>query len=134
MPDTKSSAAPAALVPIARVYSQPEAAVLFATLRAYGFAAFRFDTDTIYVNPWLMLALGGIRILVPAEQLEDAVALLAEIDRGWTCPPKPFADELWVSLATSVVTFLMSLSAPPPRLRGDYAWHRRHGASGSSIR
>src|SRR5688572_6092044 len=73
-------AARGALAPIAYVYSQPEASVLIATLRAYGFAAMSLDQDTIYVAPWLMLALGGIGVVVPADQEEDALALLEAID------------------------------------------------------
>lgn len=80
-----------------------------------------------------MTALGGIRVLVPVEQKEDAIALLADIDAGWTCPPRAFADERWVSWATSVITFFMILVAPPPRIRGDYRW-RRQSESGSSER
>ena len=125
---------PGALVLIARVYSQPEAAVLLATLQAYGFLAFRFDTDTIYVSPWLMVAVGGIRIVVPRYQAEGVIALLAEIDGGWTCPPRPFADELWVSWTMSLAIFFMSIGAPPPRLRGDYAWRGRQAGSESSPR
>jgi hypothetical protein len=122
------------LTPIAFVYSQPEASVIVATLRAYGIQAFAFDQDTIYVAPWLMTALGGIRVLVPREQKADALALLVDIDDGWTCPPRAFADERWVSWATSVITFFLILVAPPPRVRGDYGWRRAQSESGSSAR
>jgi hypothetical protein len=131
MSDRDAAAQPGELVPIASVYSQPEAAVLFATLRAYGFLAFRFDDDTLYVSPWWMVALGGIRIMVPRHQWEDAAALLAEIDEGWTCPPRPFADEPWVSRAMSLIIFFMCTGAPPPRVRGDYAWRSPQTESGS---
>ena len=134
MPETAPSDPVEGLVPIAFVYSQPEAWVLVATLRAYGIQAFAFDQDTIYVAPWLMTALGGIRILVPSGQKEDAAALLADLDGGWTCPPRAFADERWVSWGTSVVALLMGAGAPPPRIRGDYRWRRLQSESGSSGR
>ena len=134
MPDSDRADAPEGLVPIAIVYSQPEASVLTATLRAYGVQAFAFDQDTLYVAPWLMTALGGIRIVVPEEQKEDAAALLADIDGGWTCPPRAFADERWVSWATSVIAFFLDAGAPPPRVRGDYGWRRSQSDSGSSTR
>lgn len=51
MPETRPSGSPEGLAPIAFVYSQPEASVLVATLRAYGIQAFAFDQDTIYVAP-----------------------------------------------------------------------------------
>ena len=134
MPETAPSDPAEGLVPIAFVYSQPEASVLVATLRAYGIRAFAFDQDTIYVAPWLMTALGGIRILVPSGQKEDATALLADLDGGWTCPPRAFADERWVSWATSVIAFFLDAGAPPPRVRGDYGWRRPQSDSGSSTR
>jgi hypothetical protein len=134
MPEPGPPDAPYGLDPIAFVYSQPEASVLVATLRAYGIQAFAFDQNTIYVAPWLMTALGGIRIVVPEEQKQDALALLADIDVGWTCPPRAFADERWVSWATSVIAFFFVLVAPPPRVRGDYGWRRGQSESGSSPR
>jgi hypothetical protein len=134
MPEPNPAAAPEGLVPIAFVYSQPEASVLVATLRAYGLHAFAFDQDTLYVAPWLMTALGGIRVVVPEKQKEDAVALLADIDAGWSCPPRAFADERWVSWATSVITFFLILVAPPPRVRGDYGWRGAQSGSDSGPR
>ena len=125
MPEAEEADLRDGLTPIAFVYSQPEASVLVATLRAYGIPAFAFDQDTIYAAPWLMTAVGGIRVLVPVEQKADALALLADIDGGWTCPPRAFADERWVSWATSVITFFMIFVAPPPRVRGDYDWRRQ---------
>ena len=134
MPEPEAADPADGLAPIAFVYSQPEASVLVATLRAYGIQAFAFDQDTIYVAPWLMTALGGIRILVPKEQEEDAIALLADIDGGWTCPPRAFADELWVSWGTTLVALFMGAGAPPPRIRGHYRWRRGQSDSGSSTR
>jgi hypothetical protein len=121
---------PGASIVIAFVYSQPEARVLICTLRAYGFAAFAFDAGTISVVPTWMVALGGIRIVIPAAQREDAIALLYEIDEGWICPPRPFAKQAWLSVALTILLGFFGL-VPPPRVRGLYAWRRRQAESGS---
>jgi hypothetical protein len=108
--------------PIAVVFSQPEAAVLLTTLRAYGILALPKNQAHIAIVPSLMLALGGTWITVPPERKEDALALLKEIDAGWRPPPPPIVDEVWLSRILSVcMTFL--LGAPPmPRIPGYYAW------------
>ncbi|HEX5185122.1 MAG TPA: hypothetical protein VFW19_18460 [Allosphingosinicella sp.] len=107
---------------IAIVYSQPEAAVLLATLRAYGILALPKNQAHISILPNLMMALGGTWITVPPDRKEDALALMATIDGGWRAPPPPIVDALWLSRIFSVcMTFL--LGAPPmPRIPGQYAW------------
>jgi hypothetical protein len=122
------------MVPIAFVYSQPEAAALVCTLRAYGIIAFPFDYGTISVMPRWMVALGGIRIAIPALQWEDAVALLSEIDEGWIRPPRAYASEAWVSIGLSLTSFFLGAGPPPPCARGLYAWRRRQAESGSGAR
>ena len=120
---------------IAFVYSQPEARVLVCTLRAYGIAAFAFDEGTISANPNWMTALGGIRVFVPGVQRDEAIALLYEIDEGWTCPPPPYARQALISIALTILLgFVVPAAAPPPRIRGHYAWRRRQSDSGSSER
>jgi hypothetical protein len=125
---------PDATAPIAFVYSQPEASVLVCTLRAYGIIAFAFDYGTISVMPPWMVALGGIRVAIPASQWEDAIALLSEIDEGWACPPRAYASEAWVSIGLSLISFFLGAGPPPPRARGLYAWRRRQAESGSGAR
>lgn len=118
---------------IAFVYSQPEARVLVCTLRAYGIAAFAFDEGTISAMPNWMTALGGIRVFVPDAQRDDAIGLLYEIDGGWTCAPRPYAKQPFLSVALTILLgFILLVAAPPPRVRGLYAWRRRQSDSGSS--
>jgi hypothetical protein len=108
-------------VEIARVWSMPEASVLLATLSAYGFAAVPINQSTLSVVPDLTVALGGIGILVHSGEVEEALALLEEIDEGWACPPPPLADDPVLSGAASVG--MAWFGAPPmPRISGDYAW------------
>ena len=129
MPERPSGAAV-----IAIVYSQPEARVLVCTLRAHGIAAFAFDSGTISVAPDWMVALGGIRIVIPAAQRDDAIELLYEIDLGWICPPRPYAGQAWLNILLTILLGLFFHVVPMPRVRGLYAWRRRQSESDSSPR
>jgi hypothetical protein len=126
MPEpAEAAAAPDSLAVIAIVYSMPEAAVLVATLAAYGiFAVPRHRGHISILPPW-MVALGGLWIAVPSSQAEDALALLAEIDTGWHPPPRPFTDNAWLSVLLSILMTLLLMVPPMPRTRGEYAWRRR---------
>ena len=107
---------------IAVVYSQPEAAVLLATLRAYGIFALPKNQAHISVAPSLMVALGGTWITVPPEKRADAIALLSAIDRGWRPPPPPIVHQVWLSRIFSLcMTFLLGVP-PMPRIPGLYGW------------
>ncbi len=107
---------------IAVVYSQSEAAVLLATLSAYGFFALPKNQAHISVVPGLMMALGGIWITIPPDKKKEALALLEAIDNGWRAPPRAIVDELWLSRIFSVcMTFLFGVP-PMPRIPGLYAW------------
>jgi hypothetical protein len=118
--------------PIAIVYSIPEAMVLLATLRAYGIFALPRNHGHISVAPSLMLALGGVWITVAPDQVEDAVALMEEVDQGWQCPPPLISDAPWLSGLYSIgITFM---GAPPmPRAPGIYRWRSARDASGNRL-
>jgi hypothetical protein len=116
---------------IAIVYSLPEARVLECTLRAYGIVAFAFDYWTVAICPPWMVALGGIRVVVPAHQREDAIALLYEIDEGWTAPPRAFARNAGLNIILTIICGFVLGITPMPRVRGLYAWRRRQAESGS---
>jgi hypothetical protein len=126
MPDpAEADAPPDSVAIIAIVYSMPEAAVLVATLNAYGiFAVPRHRWHISIWPPW-MVALGGIWIAIPGHQAEDAIALLEAIDTGWRPPPRPYTDDAWLSGALSIgVTFLCRVP-PMPRVPGLYGWRSR---------
>jgi hypothetical protein len=126
MPEpAEAAAAPDSLAVIAIVYSLPEAAVLTATLNAYGIFALRRHHAHISIQPPWMVALGGLWIAVPSVQAEDALALLAAIDTGWRCPPRPFTDNAWLSGLISVVMTVLWAIPPMPRVRGVYGWRPR---------
>ncbi|MEA3032382.1 MAG: hypothetical protein QOH86_398 [Sphingomonadales bacterium] len=126
MPEpAEAAAAPDSLSVIAIVYSMPEAAVLVATLAAYGIFALPRHRGHISVQPGWMIALGGIWIAVPRNQEEDALALLAEIDTGWRLPPRPFADNASLSALLSIVMTFFLMVPPMPRTQGLYGWRCR---------
>jgi hypothetical protein len=120
------AAASGGFAPIAIVYSLPEASVLIATLSAYGFAAVTLNQGTISVDPHLMLALGGIAVAVAPEQYDDAIALLEEIDGGWTLPPNPLAEDDVANGALAAAMAVFGVVGAP-RLRGRYAWRTGQG-------
>jgi hypothetical protein len=68
----------------ARYLNPMDAQVLVARLQSEGLAARVLDADTVYANGALFgsLALGGVRVMVPESQLEDAVRIRAAYDAG----------------------------------------------------
>ena len=68
----------------ARYVNPMNAQVLAACLQNAGLAAHVMDSDTIYSNGALFgsLTLGGVRVMVPESQLEDALKIRAAFDAG----------------------------------------------------
>jgi hypothetical protein len=117
--------------PIAIVHSMPEATVLLATLRAYGIFALARNQRHISAAPSLMLALGGIRIVVPPMQLDDALALMKEIDQGWRSPRPMSVPARWLGRIVSVAMTVILGVPPMPRRPGFYRWESARRAEGS---
>ena len=109
------------LFAIAHVYSPAEADVLAATLQAYGLTVYAGSRAAISVMPDMMVALGGIPICVPAHEVDEAVALMGEIDQGWSEPAAPFDDNAAVNGAVSIGSTLLG-GPPMPRIEGEHAW------------
>jgi len=61
-----------------------DAQILTARLQAEGIAASVMDSDTIYASGalWGSLARGGVRVMVPESQLEDAKRIRVAFDAG----------------------------------------------------
>lgn len=114
--------APDGVIVIAIVYSQPEAHVLISMLRAYGFPASPMNQGMISILPGYFVALDGIGVCVPAAATEDALALLAACDRGWSRPPHSYAANPLLNVFLGLLLFGMSGIVPPPRVRGRYSW------------
>jgi hypothetical protein len=68
----------------ARYLNPMDAQVLVARLQAEGLAARIADADTVYANGALFgsLALGGVRVMVPESQLDDAKRIRTAYDAG----------------------------------------------------
>lgn len=70
------------LVRVATCKSPTEAHLLRGVLQSAGLTAHIADADTVRTIPWLTEAVGGVRLLVPASQSEDALKVIAEFDAG----------------------------------------------------
>jgi len=68
----------------ARYINPIDAQVLAARLQSEGLAAQVMDADTVYANGALFgsLSLGGVRVMVPESQLEDAKRIREAFDAG----------------------------------------------------
>jgi len=70
------------LVQIARFFTPIEAHMLQSRLQADGVLAVVADAQLVGNNPFLTLALGGVRVLVPESQFERACEIVSAIERG----------------------------------------------------
>jgi hypothetical protein len=68
----------------ARYLNPIDAQVLVARLQSEGLAARTMDVDTVFANGVLFgsLSLGGVRVMVPESQLEDAKRIREAFDAG----------------------------------------------------
>jgi hypothetical protein len=67
-------------VMVATVPSRHEADLVKAHLEAAGLTAWLVDEGIVGANPFLAVAVGGVKVHVPAEQEAQALALLESID------------------------------------------------------
>lgn len=72
------------LIEVARAYLAHEAQMAVALLRASGIAATAFDPNTLNTLPNHAVALGGMRVMVPSDDLDRAARLLAEVPQVTT--------------------------------------------------
>jgi hypothetical protein len=95
------------LVTIASVYNYSELYPLLCLLRTNGIAASVLDEGHVRTQ-WITIALGGIRVAVPDEQLPLAREILADVDPRPVRSPWGFAD-----LAVFMMLALF-FGVPPP--------------------
>jgi hypothetical protein len=97
---------------IAIVYSQDELALVTSRLRSEGIWAISHSARHVAADIGLTLALGGVRLLVHADQAEEARGLLA-MGRPWERTGGVYAGsralDLWLALMLALVT-----GVPPP--------------------
>ncbi len=75
---------------VARFSTLVEAEVACSALRGAGFHAEILERALASIHWTYQTALGGLRVAVPASELQDAAGYLAAISRGWRRPrPHP---------------------------------------------
>jgi hypothetical protein len=79
----------------ARYFNPMDAQVLAACLQNAGLAAHVMDADTIFASGALLGSLprGGVRVVVPESQLEDALRIRARYDAGEFAIDENFVEE-----------------------------------------
>ena len=70
------------LVVIARLFTPGEAHILQSRLQADGVPAVVTDAHIVGTNPFLTMAVGGVRVLVPESDFERAREIVSAIERG----------------------------------------------------
>ncbi len=83
---------------VARLSTLPEAELLAALLRRYGIEAWLPDRDMATLFPHLQIALGGIRVVALADQIDRARDLARRARAGEFATPDEFDD--WREAAT----------------------------------
>jgi hypothetical protein len=63
---------------VAHYFDRSEALIVRGALQAVGVPAFVHGFDLLTVQPWCEVTFGGYRVVVPEEELADAVAVLRE--------------------------------------------------------
>ena len=115
------------LVTIAAVYSRPELCALLGLLRTNRIFATTIGEGHSRVDWPLAVALGGVRVTIPIEDVPLACELLAGID------PKPYRGPVYsvdrlLDIALMVLITLMFVVPPPARLPAIfYIAERREG-------
>ncbi|NRF65566.1 DUF2007 domain-containing protein [Aquincola sp. S2] len=84
---------------VATCATPTEAHLLKGVLEAAGLAPHVADANIVQANSWLTQAVGGVRVLVPAQQVEAAHEAIAEFQAGAyqlpgeeSAAPKPYAQ------------------------------------------
>jgi hypothetical protein len=108
------------LVTIAAVYSRTELYALICLLRTNGVAARALNEGHVRAQ-WIAVALGGVRVGIPEEQVPLAREILGGIDPGPVRSPWGFAD-----LAVfAILAFFFSVPPPPRAPAHIYVAERR---------
>ncbi len=80
-------------------------------LRSYRIEANTFDLGTVNIDPGLMLAIGGIRICVNANDADIARELIWT-DQEETLPPRSYSSNWMVNALAAITCMLMGAPAP----------------------
>ena len=67
---------------VARFSTLPEGELAVAVLKRHGIAARLPDRDMATMNPDLLIAIGGVRVVAPDDQIDEARRLIAKVRAG----------------------------------------------------
>jgi 2-keto-3-deoxy-galactonokinase len=67
---------------VARFSTIPEGELAVAVLNRHGIAARLPDRDMATMNPDLLIAIGGVRVVAPSDQIDEARRLIARVRAG----------------------------------------------------
>jgi hypothetical protein len=105
------------LVEIARFFDLRDAHIAQSAIQACGMRCMIFDENLLGAQPYLQIAMGGVRLMVDSENADDARQLLARIDRqtagSGDIPLLPQTREQWHS---AILTLIMSVFAGPMKI------------------
>lgn len=108
------------LTRIAQVYSTTQAALTISALEGAGISVTIPGLHTLNTVPHWAMAMGGLPVLTPTREADEARALLNHIDAApgtsSTEPHQPAAPSPWAKALMAVV-YLLTGTAP--------AWHAR---------
>jgi hypothetical protein len=79
-------------VTVARFLNPTDAHIICACLEAAGIPAFVADANLVQMNSLWAIALGGVRVLVPATRVAEAKHVIAAFNRGDFALPNDFDD------------------------------------------
>jgi hypothetical protein len=113
-----------ALTTLAFVYSRNELAFLEALLRGHGFFVHAAGGLHHAADPALAVALGGVRLQVPAGQAADARALLAGLDRPvWR--GGVYTRSHWIDVPLALLLCFVCGVPPPARIPAEFVLEAR---------
>ena len=79
---------------LARYLNVVEARIHCALLQSEGIAASLADVHTAVTDNYIFHAIGGVRLMVPANQLDAAQQIINEVRRGWRNLDDAYYDSL----------------------------------------
>lgn len=103
---------------VARYVDRTEAEIAASALRSAGFNAVAMDTNFSAIDWMAMQALGGIRVGVPDDELDEAASFLGELIHKRPEPgPEPHPGSLWrtAAIACGVIIPILALTMLEPR-------------------
>lgn len=116
---------PSGLVRIATIFSRPELACFVASLEAEGIATSIIGDLHGSVDP-IVMALGGYHVMVPKEDVEDAITVIREA--GFDSPIAIYPPNLRTRIWMAFLVGMAMITVVPLPFAGRSEYARRHGS------